>query len=59
MKYDWESDDVGQATRPVPMRALENGRVEVTIPFATNDLSPPRAPGVKGQIRFVVSKWNE
>jgi hypothetical protein len=58
VKYDWESDDVGQATRPVPMRELENGKVEVTIPFTTNDVSPPRTPTVKGQVRFVVSKWN-
>jgi len=54
--YDWESDKVGGATTPVPVKQLRGGKVEVTIPFSTGDATAQ--PGIKGQLRFVISEWN-
>lgn len=56
--YDWQSDNVGQATTPVKSSALKDGDVTVKIPFATGDASPPRSPRMGGQLRFVISRWN-
>ena len=58
VQYDWQSDNVGQATTPVSTKALKGGRVEVAIPFSTGDATPPRSPGVTGKLRFVISQWN-
>ena len=57
--YDWASDDVGQATTPIDPLKLKGGKVEVRIPFHTNDAKPPRSPGITGQLRFVISNWNQ
>ena len=56
--YNWQSRDVGQATIPVPAEKLK-GKVEISIPFATADETPPRSPGVTGKLRFVVALWNK
>jgi hypothetical protein len=56
--YDWQSDDVGQTSTPVPAKALRGGKVEVNIPFATHDLKAPKSPGISGKLRFVISLWN-
>jgi hypothetical protein len=53
VKYDWQSDKVGEATKPLPAKELANGRVELTIDFASDT-----TPGISGKLRFVVSKWN-
>jgi hypothetical protein len=58
VQYDWQSDNVGQASTPVSTKALKGGRVEVSIPFNTGDATPPRSPGVTGKLRFVISQWN-
>ena len=58
VQYDWQSDNVGQASTPVSTKALKQGKVEVTIPFATGDVSAPRSPGIAGKLRFVISPWN-
>lgn len=57
--YDWQKDNVGQATTPIPSKALRGGKVEVSIPFATGDATPPRSPGISGKLRFVISPWNQ
>lgn len=51
--YDWQSKKLGKATIPLTPRALEDGKSEVTIPFGSNT-----APGITGNLRFVVSAWN-
>ena len=58
VQYDWQSDNVGQASTPVSAKELKQGKVEVTIPFGTRDASPPRSPGITGKLRFVISPWN-
>ncbi|MEP6492225.1 MAG: hypothetical protein ABJF01_06085 [bacterium] len=57
--HDWQSDNVGQASVPVAVSALQGGKVEVVIPFSNSDATPPRSPGIAGQVRFVVSLWNQ
>jgi hypothetical protein len=57
--FNWQSRDVAQGNKPVPVEQLKNGRAEVDIPFATRDETPPRSPGVSGKLRFVIAPWNE
>ena len=56
--YDWQSDNVGQAETPIAATALEGGKVELRVPFSTDDRTPPRSPGIRGTLRFVASLWN-
>lgn len=51
--YDWQSDNLGQATKSLDPKKLESGKVELTIPFDSET-----TPGIGGNLRFVVSKWN-
>jgi len=53
VKYDWQSDKLGEATKPLPAKELNNGKVELTIDFDSGT-----TPGIRGKLRFVVSKWN-
>jgi hypothetical protein len=57
--YNWQSRDVGQSEIPLPAAKLKNGSVEIDVPFATLDESPPRSPGISGKLRFVISLWNQ
>jgi hypothetical protein len=56
--YNWQSKDVGQATKPISVEKLKQGKAEVDIPFATADETAPRSPGISGKLRFVISLWN-
>jgi len=56
--YDWQSDNVGQAETEIDPVQLKNGDVEIRIPFATSDATPPISPGVTGCLRFRVQLWN-
>ena len=51
--YDWQSAKVGVATTPLKPNSLQDGKLELLVPFASET-----APGIKGKLRFVVSKWN-
>jgi hypothetical protein len=53
VKQGWQSNKVGVATNKVNYQTLENGQIEIKVPFATGS-----APGIGGQLRFVVSAWN-
>jgi len=53
VKYDWQSDQLGEATQPLSAKDLNHGKVELKIDFASNT-----KPGIRGKLRFVVSKWN-
>lgn len=57
VSYDWQSDNVGQAETPITTEK-EGSQTVVRIPFATDDASPPRSPGISGTLRFVISSWN-
>lgn len=53
IKQGWQSNKVGVATSKVNYQTLENGRIEIKVPFATGS-----APGIGGQLKFVISAWN-
>jgi hypothetical protein len=51
--FDWQSDNPGRASKPISMRKLTRGQVEMTVPFKSNG-----SPGIEGRLRFMVSPWN-
>lgn len=51
--FDWQSDNLGKATRELPYKTLKSGKIELTVPFGSTS-----APGIAGEVRFVVSAWN-
>lgn len=51
--YDWQSDNLGEATTSIAPKALKSGKLEVMIPFDSST-----TPGMTGKLRFVVSAWN-
>ncbi|MES1196844.1 MAG: hypothetical protein ABUL58_07865, partial [Steroidobacter sp.] len=53
VKQGWQSNKVGIATSKVKYATIENDRIEIKVPFSTGS-----APGIGGQLRFVVSAWN-
>jgi len=54
VKYAWQGSGVGLADTPVTPEQLQNGKVEIKIPFGN-----AAAPGIAGTLRFVISSWNK
>jgi chloramphenicol 3-O-phosphotransferase len=52
--FDWQSDNRGPSSQPLEPKKLKGGKVELTIPFDSET-----TPGIAGQLRFVVSAWND
>jgi hypothetical protein len=53
MAYAWQGQSVSPADTAIDAKALKGGKVEVRIPFDGGT-----TPGVRGQLRFVISGWN-
>ena len=53
ISYDWQSDNLGPASQALAYKNLVGGKIEMTVPFEAGG-----APGITGQLRFVVSAWN-
>lgn len=53
VKQGWQSNKVGVTTSKVNYETIENDRIEIKVPFSTGS-----APGISGELRFVVSAWN-
>lgn len=53
VKYDWQSDKVGQATTKLVGKTLKGGRVELPVEFDSET-----TPGIRGKLRFIASEWN-
>lgn len=53
VEYSWQSDAVGTAETSLSYRKLKAGKVQVTIPFASDT-----RPGISGKVRLVISAWN-
>ncbi len=51
--FDWQSHNIGRITQPLAYETLKNGKLQMRIPFGKKS-----APGIIGQVRFVVSAWN-
>jgi len=52
--FDWQNDNRGPSVQPLEPKKLKGGKVELTIPFDSEKI-----PGIAGQLRFVVSAWND
>jgi hypothetical protein len=53
VKYDWQSDSPGKATKPLEPRPADGGKLELVIPFDN-----AKSPGIRGRLRFIASEWN-
>jgi len=53
VKYAWQGQGSVAANREIDVKKLRGGRLEVRIPFDSSTV-----PGIRGQLRFVVSLWN-
>jgi hypothetical protein len=53
--HDWQQDNRGPAETRLRHQVLEGGGLELRVPFDSTNT----APGIAGQIRFVVSEWNK
>lgn len=51
--YDWQSDNLGKASKPLNFKELNDGKMVLPIPFESST-----TPGIKGNLRFIVSGWN-
>jgi hypothetical protein len=51
--FGWQSNALGRTRQPLSYTTLESGKIAMTVPFVSTG-----APGVSGQLRFVVSAWN-
>ena len=63
VNYAWQGTGMSAATNALEVAALTAGRVEVAIPFDSHILDAagnavPARPGIRGQLRFVISAWN-
>lgn len=63
VKYSWQGTGMVQAQTVLDVQPLGDGRVEVVIPFDSHTVDgrgtqKPAYPGVRGQLRFVISAWN-
>ncbi|KRC21416.1 triacylglycerol lipase [Acidovorax sp. Root217] len=63
VKYSWQGTGMVQAQTVLDVQPLGDGRVEVVIPFDSYTVDgrgtqKPAHPGVRGQLRFVISAWN-
>ena len=52
--FDWQNDNRGPASQPLAPKKLKGDKVQLTIPFASDT-----TPGISGQLRCVVSVWND
>ena len=53
ISFAWQSNQLGRTKQPLAYKALGGGKIAMTVAFQS-----PGAPGVSGQLRFVVSAWN-
>jgi hypothetical protein len=61
--YAWQDAGTSKADVEVDGKALDSGRLEIRIPFEShvideNGQPQPSTPGVKGDLRLVISAWS-
>ncbi len=52
--FDWQSNNLGGASQSLTYKTLKSGRLQMVVPFGGGN-----APGIAGQLRFLVAAWNE
>ena len=63
VNYAWQGTGMAAATNALDVAPLAAGKVEVAIPFDSHTVDAsgnvtPAKPGIRGQLRFVISAWN-
>lgn len=53
VSFDWQSDNLGTTSQALSYKPLKDGIMKMVIPFGSRS-----APGMAGQLRFMVSAWN-
>lgn len=51
--YDWGKTNMGVPKKRLKVEMTTDGKWQMVIPFEA-----PTAPGIKGQLRFLISEWN-
>ncbi|MDD5169666.1 MAG: hypothetical protein PHN75_12670 [Syntrophales bacterium] len=54
VNFDWQSKNVGRASQTLAYETLKSGKMQMAVPFGSKN-----APGISGQLQFVVSAWND
>jgi hypothetical protein len=54
IKYAWQGTSVSAADTEIDAVEIRGGKIEVKVPFNSE-----ASPGIRGQLRFIVSAWNE
>lgn len=52
--FDWQSKNLGRASKSLAYETLKSGKLQMVVPFGSSS-----SPGIAGQLRFVVSAWND
>jgi hypothetical protein len=52
--FDWQSKNIGRASQSLVCEPLDGGKLKMVVPFDSKS-----APGITGQLRFIVSSWND
>lgn len=53
VSYGWQGQGVKAANKEIDAKVLKGGKIEIPVPFDSKT-----TPGIRGQLRFVVSAWN-
>jgi hypothetical protein len=53
LTFDWQSNNLGGDSQSLAYKTLKSGKLQMVVPFGSNN-----APGIAGQLRFLVSAWN-
>ena len=51
--YAWQGQGSSPANQEIDPKTLRGGKIEISVPFDS-----ATTPGIRGQVRFVVSAWN-
>ncbi len=52
--FDWQSDNIGPASQLLTPTKVKGGNVELNVGVESGT-----TPGITGQLRFIVSEWND
>ncbi len=51
--YGWQDQGFSPANKEIDPKTIRGGKIEISVPFNSTT-----TPGMRGQLRFVVSGWN-
>lgn len=54
VNFDWQQHQSDSTHQVFALKQLKKDKLQMTVPFGDN-----KAPGIKGKMRFIISKWND